>query len=306
MAAAVAAGGKNTQQQKTPATDAGCRCFVVYQKIFLRAVDAVAGIAQAGNDVAVLVQVVVLSAQIDVNIGVSLVQGLNAFRSSDQTDELDALCAVLLDLGNGINGAAAGCQHGIQNQNITLGDILGQLAEVFHGLQGLLVAVQADKADLCSGQQGQHTVQHTHACTQDGHQSQLAACQHLGLCHGDGGLDLDLLHGQVTGGLVAQQGCDLADQITELLGTGLLVAQDAQLVLQQGMLNDHRGHKYTLLFMFIGFRLPSVLQCAFRGGRPQTGCSGTDPPAGRQGRGRQRGRPCTGRWHRCGGGCTRS
>ena len=65
-------------------------------------------------------------------------------------------------------------------------------------------------------------------------------------------------------------------------------------------------NKYTLLFMFIGFRLPSVLQCAFRGGHPQTGCSGTDPPTGRQGRGRQHGRPCTGRWHRCGGGCTRS
>ena len=50
MAAAVAAGGKNTQQQKTPATDVGCRCFVVYQKILLRTVDAVAGIAQAERE----------------------------------------------------------------------------------------------------------------------------------------------------------------------------------------------------------------------------------------------------------------
>ena len=62
-----------------------------------------------------------------------LVQSLDSLRCAQQTDGLDALCAVLLDLGNGINGAAAGCQHGIQNQNITLGDILGQLAEVFHG-----------------------------------------------------------------------------------------------------------------------------------------------------------------------------
>ena len=156
---------------------------------------------------------------------------------------------MLLDLGDGINGAAAGRQHRVQNQNIALCDILRQLAEVLHRLQGLLVAVQADEAHLCSGQQGQHTVQHTHAGAQDGHQSQLAACQHLGLCHGDGGLDLDLLHGQVTGGLVAQQGCDLADQITELLGTGLLVAQNAQLVLQQGVLNDHGGHNNTLLII---------------------------------------------------------
>ena len=37
--------------------------------------------------------------------------------------------------------------------------------------------------------------------------------------------------------------------VTELLGTGLLVAQNAQLVLQQRMLNDHRGHKNTLLIL---------------------------------------------------------
>ena len=41
---------------------------------------------------------VVLCAEVDVHIGVCLVQGLDAFRSSDEADELDALCAVLLDL----------------------------------------------------------------------------------------------------------------------------------------------------------------------------------------------------------------
>ena len=192
---------------------------------------------------------VVLCTEVDVHIGVCLVQGLDAFRSSDQTDELDALCTVLLDLGDGVNGAAAGCQHRVQDQNVALCNVLGQLAEVLHGLQGLLVAVQADEAHLCSGQQGQHTVQHTHACAQDGHQSQLAASQHLGLCHGDGCFDLHLFQRQVTGRFVAQQGRDLANEVTELLGTGLLVAQNAQLVLQQRMLNDHRGHKNTLLIL---------------------------------------------------------
>ena len=71
------------------------------QSNLLGAVDTVAGIAQTGNDVAVLVQVVVLCTEVDVHIGVCLVQGLDAFRSSDQTDELDALCTVLLDLGDG-------------------------------------------------------------------------------------------------------------------------------------------------------------------------------------------------------------
>ena len=132
-------------------------------------------------------------------------QSLDAFRCSDQADELDALCAVLLDLSDGVNSAAAGSQHGVQHHHVTLGDIQGQLAEVLHRLQSGLVPVQADEAHLGSGQQGQHTVQHAHASPQDGDQGQLAACQHLGLCHGDGGLDLDLLHGQVAGSLVAQQ-----------------------------------------------------------------------------------------------------
>ena len=39
-----------------------------------------------------------------------------------------------------------------------------------------------------------------------------------------------------------QQSGDLAHEVTELLGAGLLVAQNAQFVLQQRMLNDHRGH----------------------------------------------------------------
>ena len=160
---------------------------------------------------------------------------------------------MLLDLGDGVDGAAAGSQHGIQHQNVTLGDILRQLAEVLHRLQGLFVAVQADEAHLGSGQQGQHTVQHTHAGAQDGHQSQFAACQHLGLCHGDGGLDLHLFQRQIAGSLVAQQRCDLANEVTELLGAGLFVAQQADLVLQQRMFNDHRGHKNTLLNLYRTF-----------------------------------------------------
>ena len=62
----------------------------------LGAVDTVAGIAQTGYDVAVLVQAVVLCAQIDVHIGVCFVQSFDALRCTQQTDELDALCACLL------------------------------------------------------------------------------------------------------------------------------------------------------------------------------------------------------------------
>ncbi len=48
------------------------------QAKLLGAVDTVTSVAQAWDDVAVLVQVVVLGAQVDIHIGVSLVQGLDA------------------------------------------------------------------------------------------------------------------------------------------------------------------------------------------------------------------------------------
>ena len=76
--------------------------------MLLGAEDAVAGIAQAGNDVAVLVQVIVHRTHIDVHIGMNLLQVLNAFRGSYQHHELDVVASALLHLGDGGIGGAAG------------------------------------------------------------------------------------------------------------------------------------------------------------------------------------------------------
>ena len=146
---------------------------------------------------------------------------------------------MLFDLRNRIRSAAAGGQHGVQHQNIALLNIRGQLAEILHGLQSSFVAVQADKANLSGGDQSQHTVQHTHTGAQNRHQCQLAASQNLGAGHGNGGFDLHFLGGQVTSGLVAQQHGDLVYQITEFLGAGGFVAQQADFVLDKGMVYDH-------------------------------------------------------------------
>ena len=51
-----------------------------FMLFLLGTVDTVACIAQAGHDVAVLVQVVILCAQVDIHIRVCLVQCLDAFR----------------------------------------------------------------------------------------------------------------------------------------------------------------------------------------------------------------------------------
>ena len=83
-----------------------------YGKILLGAEDAVACIAQAGDDVAVLVQLFILCGNINVNIGVCFVQGFQSFGGGNQANELDVLGTALFDLANGVNGAAAGSLRG--------------------------------------------------------------------------------------------------------------------------------------------------------------------------------------------------
>ena len=165
-------------------------------------------------------------------------QSLQTLRGSNQTDELDVLGTALLDLADGVAGAAAGGQHRIQNKDLALIDVAGQLAVVLDRHQRLLVAVHADVADLGGGDQVQHAVHHAEAGAQDGDQSQLTAGQDLGAGQSHGGLDLDFLGGQVAGSLIAEQHRDLAHEVTELLGAGVAVTQQADFVLDQGMVNN--------------------------------------------------------------------
>ena len=65
-------------------------------RLLLRAEDAVAGIAQTGHDVAVLVQVIVQRTGIDVHIRVQLLDVFDALGSRHQFHQLDVLAAALL------------------------------------------------------------------------------------------------------------------------------------------------------------------------------------------------------------------
>ena len=181
-------------------------------------------------------------------------------------------------------------------------------------------------ADLCSGDQGQHAVHHAQTGAQDGNQGQLAASQHMGASQSNRGFHFNFLGGQVAGGLIAQQGGNFADQITELFGAGVAVTHQADFVLDQGMVyNFNNAHgRFSLQDKnssdtmqslvpggvqqwgsLKGFPAPSSCQCASGGGRPQIRGPKRRQRSGRQGRGPQRGRPGTGYWRCCGGGCTR-
>ena len=59
-------------------------------------------------------------------------------------------------------------------------------------------------------------------------------------CGGDGGLDFDVFHGQVAHGLVAVKKREFAHELAELVGAGVFVAQDRQLMLDERVID--KGH----------------------------------------------------------------
>ena len=63
----------------------------------LRAEDSVARVAKTGDDIAVVVEVIVQRGDKDVDIGVILLHALDAFGSADNAHELNVLHAVFLE-----------------------------------------------------------------------------------------------------------------------------------------------------------------------------------------------------------------
>ena len=107
-------------------------------------------------------------------------------------------------------------------------------------LVGDLVALHTDVAHASRGYQVEDAVDHAEARTQDGNDGELFAGKLLKRGSGDGGLDLDVFHGQVAHGLVAVKKRELAHELAELVGAGLLVAKNRQLMLDEWMID--KGH----------------------------------------------------------------
>ena len=171
----------------------------------------------------------------DVHVRVILLHFLHALGGADDAHELDVLYARLLEEGDRRGGRTAGGQHRVDHDGVALLDIGGHLEVVLDRLQRLRVAEQAHMAHLDVGHHADHAVHHAETGAEDGNHSQLLAGDSLALGHGNGRFHFHFLQRQIAGRLIAHQHGDLGDELTKFLDAGPLVAQDGQLVLDQGM-----------------------------------------------------------------------
>src|SRR5690606_29687217 len=111
--------------------------------VHARAEDAVAGVAEARKDVALLVEALIDRGGIDRDVRMRGLERAQAFRSSDQEDAADPAGACALEHVDGGDQGAAGGQHRVEDQRVALIQAAGQPFEIGRRLQRLLVALQA-------------------------------------------------------------------------------------------------------------------------------------------------------------------
>ena len=205
---------------------------------FSASVHAVAGVAEARHDIAVVVEVIVDRGCPDRHVGVHAAELLDAFGCGEKADEAHVLGAALLQPVDGGDGGVRGREHRIENDHNAVGEVGGGLEIILDGVERLRVAVEPDMGDARRRHQGQHAVEEADAGPQDRREDEFLAGDLRRLHARERGVDLGLLERQVARDLVAEQHPDLVEELPEALRRTALVPHQGQLVLDERMIDD--------------------------------------------------------------------
>src|SRR5262245_6231723 len=116
-----------------------------------RAVQAVACVAEAREDVALLVQAPVDGRDHDANVGMLAVHSFDALGRGDERDESHGRRARSLHRLDRSSGRVPGCEHRVEQDDVALAEVVGELHVVLDRLESLLVPEEPDEADTGAG-----------------------------------------------------------------------------------------------------------------------------------------------------------
>lgn len=158
--------------------------------------------------------------------------------AATRNHQLNVRAAALFQLSKGCVGATAGGEHRVDDHDLTVGNILGQLAEIGVRDERLFVAEHADVAHTRRRDHPQHAVHEAEARAQDGNDRDLLAGQRRQLRRAERRLDHLGRQRQIPRRLVGDVHADLRNQLAKIFDAGVLVAHDAQLVGDQRMVDN--------------------------------------------------------------------
>lgn len=204
------------------------------------AVEAVAEIAEAGDDVFFGVQGFVEDSQDDRYIGVGSGDGFDAFGGAEDADEANIGRAVVFHELQGVGGGASRGQHWINHDRAGVGDGW-EFAVVAAGFGGFVVALEADVADGGVRENILERLEHSETGAQDGNDHERPR-QHATRVRRERGFDVFLHRLEVARGLEGEHEGELVAKVSEKDGLRGAVAQVREDVVGERVLEQAKRH----------------------------------------------------------------
>ena len=214
-----------------------------------RAVEPIAGVAETGHDVALLVQALVEGAEHQRDIAVAprgLLDRSDALGGAEQADRGDVIGAAVEEELDRDGEGSAGGEHRIDREALPPAQVFGQTLGVGRRLEGLLVADHAEESDLRRRSSFTKPLEHAETSTQDRRHDRRSSeiftpirVVHRGVS--------DRRHPHVARRLVGEQRHELLGELRGTRRRGALIAQHRQLVGDEGVIGHVNAHTYRLL-----------------------------------------------------------
>ena len=202
-----------------------------------RAEKTVTGIAEAREDVSLLVELTIERRAEDQDIGMCVGQTANTFGCGYEAEETDTRGAGTLEGSNGRNRTAPGGKHGVEQKKVALARITGHLEVVIHRLERVVVAVEANVSNARRRHEPTDALHHTESGPENRHQRELLSHHATSGGAFQRGFHRGRLERQIAGRFIGHQCRDLIDQFLEDLGGRGPVAEERQFVLDQGVIH---------------------------------------------------------------------
>lgn len=163
---------------------------------------------------------------------------IQPFGRGDEAEEADARSASSPEASYGGDGASTGGQHRIEDQELPCRCAVGYAEVVINGFERVVIAVQADVAYARGGNDTEDAFEHAEPGAQNRNQHELLSLQARAGGWFERCTDGVRHESEISGGFVGHEHGNLTDQFTEELRRSRAIAQERELVLDEGMPDD--------------------------------------------------------------------